>query len=328
VAAFDRELRARSAKIDARRVPRQRPSSRMRASEAQRMRILSATVEVVSEVGAECATVTQIVRRAGVSSATFYALFEGRQDCMAAVFEEAVAIATERVCTAYDPHAAWVDRVRASLLALLEFVEEEPELARLCVAHALASPTILTHRGELLDRVTRVIAEGHSASGASSSPPPFAAHFVLGGTLGLIHTRLISLDPRSLVELVNPLMSMVVLPYLGAASARKEQERPLAARSAPRRRRTARDPLASLVTPLTYRTLAVLVVIDAEPGLSNCEVGERAGVKDQGQISRLLARLLAHGLAENTSKGQPRGEPNAWILTLKGAEFIRALARL
>jgi AcrR family transcriptional regulator/DNA-binding MarR family transcriptional regulator len=324
MASFQRELRARNGELDASRIPRQRASSRMRVSEAQRMRILSAMVEVASERGTECATVTQIVRHAGVSSGTFYALFENRQDCLTAMFEEAVAIASKRVCTAYDPEARWVDRVRAALLALLEFLDEEPELARLCVAHALASPAILTHRGELLDELTRIIDEGRSASGASRSPLPFAAHGVLGGTLGMIHARLISPDPRSLVELVNPLMSMAVLPYLGASAARREQYRPLPVRRSVRKRRPTGNPLAGLGVPLTYRTLRVLGVVAAEPGLSNCEVSERAGITDQGQISRLLARLARLGLTKNTGKGRP----NVWILTRKGKELLRTVESL
>ena len=203
---------------------------REQASEAQRMCILSATVALASEVGMESATVTQIVRRAGVSSGTFYALFEDRQDCLTAVFEEAVAIATKHVSAAYDTQARWVDRVRAAVLALLELLDEERELARLCVSHAVASPEMLMRRGEMLGELTRIIDQGRSASRALRNPPPLAAHAVLGGALGLMYARLSARDPCSLLELLNPLMSLIVLPYLGASAARKEQYRPLPAR--------------------------------------------------------------------------------------------------
>jgi len=194
------------------------------------MRILSATVEVASEVGTESATVTQIVRRAGVSSGTFYALFEDRQDCLTAVFEEAVAIATKHVSAAYDTEATWVDRVRAAVLALLELLDEERELARLCVGHAVASPAMLMRREEVLDELIPIIDQGRGASSASRNPPPLAAQGVLGGALGLIYSELTAREPRSMVELLNPLMWWIVLPYLGASGARKEQCRPLPAR--------------------------------------------------------------------------------------------------
>jgi AcrR family transcriptional regulator len=183
------------------------------------MRILSATVDVASEVGMECATATQIVRRAGVPSGTFYALFE-----------EAVAIATKRVSAAYETQARWVDRVRAAVLALLELLDEERELARLCVGHAVASPAMLLRRGQVLDELTPIIDQGRGASGASRNPPPLAAQGVLGGALGLIYSELIARDLRSMVECLNPLMSLIVLPYLGASAAREEQCRPLPVR--------------------------------------------------------------------------------------------------
>ncbi len=194
------------------------------------MRILSAMVEVASEVGTESATVSQIVRRAGVSSGTFYALFEDREGCLNAVFEEGVAIATKHVSAAYDTEATWVDRVRAAVLALLELLDEERELARLCVGHAVASPAMLMRRGQVLDELIPIIDQGRSASRASWNPPRPAAQAVLGGSLGLIYARLTARDPHSLVELLNPLLSWIVLPYIGASGARAEQYRPRPAR--------------------------------------------------------------------------------------------------
>lgn len=140
---------------------------------------------------------------------------------------EAVAIATRRVSAAYDTQAGWVDRMRAAVLALLELLDEERDLARLCVGHAVVSHAMLMRRGEVLGEVTRIIDQGRSASGASKSPPPLAAQGVLGGALGLIYSELIARDPRSMVELLKPLMWWIVLPYLGASGAREEQYRPL-----------------------------------------------------------------------------------------------------
>ena len=55
----------------------------------------------------------------------------------------------------------------------------------------------------------------------------------------------------------------------------------------------------------------------------NREVSEVAGVKDQGQISKLLARLQAHGLLQNV--GGPAGA-NAWRLTDLGERVTQQLA--
>jgi DNA-binding MarR family transcriptional regulator len=71
-------------------------------------------------------------------------------------------------------------------------------------------------------------------------------------------------------------------------------------------------------TRLTYRTARVLAAIEDYPGASNREVAERAGIVDQGQISKLLSRLEARQLIEKLGEGKTRGAPNAWRLTEQG----------
>jgi hypothetical protein len=87
------------------------------------------------------------------------------------------------------------------------------------------------------------------------------------------------------------------------------------------------DPAPGRVRPVrvTYRTRRVLAVIAAQSDLSNSEVGARAGISDQGQISTLLAGLARLGLAENTGAGQAKGTSNAWRLTRRGREVERAI---
>jgi DNA-binding IclR family transcriptional regulator len=76
---------------------------------------------------------------------------------------------------------------------------------------------------------------------------------------------------------------------------------------------------------LTYRTAQVLECIAGEPGISNRVVAERAGISDQGQISKLLARLERLGLLVNCGEGHAKGEPNAWTLTALGLEVAQRL---
>lgn len=71
----------------------QRPSSGLTKDEVtrlQRHRMLSAMAEVVSEQGYATVSVTDVIRRAGVSRATFYEQFANKQDCFLAAFDQAV----------------------------------------------------------------------------------------------------------------------------------------------------------------------------------------------------------------------------------------------
>jgi DNA-binding MarR family transcriptional regulator len=78
---------------------------------------------------------------------------------------------------------------------------------------------------------------------------------------------------------------------------------------------------------LTYRTSRVLAAIAAQPGASNREVADAAWIRDQGQISKLLARLNNLALIAST-RGRGAGESHAWRLTTRGKQLERAACAL
>lgn len=295
-------------------------------SEAQRTRIISAMIDLACEQGADSVSVSRLVARARVSTKTFYELFEGRSDCLLASIEGALELASRRARFGCEAHEEWVDRVRAGLFELLSFLDEEPALAWLIVVGSpAAGPAALKLRGELLDRFAHVLDDGRADGRAE--PPRLTAEATVGGVLSVVHSRLLTPGSDALVELLNPLMSMIALPYLGTGAARRELTRAKPSPLVVSRRNTARDGLVGGDVRLTSRTLAVLRVVAAEPGLSNKGVAERSGITDPGQTSRLLARLCERGMLENTGGGQPKGEANAWRLTRKAQGFERAHAR-
>jgi hypothetical protein len=81
---------------------------------------------------------------------------------------------------------------------------------------------------------------------------------------------------------------------------------------------------------LTYRTIRVLVAVGELGGQgshpSNRQVGDAAGIRDQGQISKLLARLEHLGLIRNAGEPHVKGEPNAWTLTERGHDIQAVLS--
>jgi AcrR family transcriptional regulator len=296
-------------------------------AEIQRARILAAMVEVASERGAGNVTVARVVARSGVSRRTFYELFTGGEECLLAVMEDSLVRARSCVLEVYDPQEAWRVRIRAALHALLRFVEEEPARGRLLVVESLrAGPEALERRSRVLAELIAAVDAGRRENASGSGLTPLSAEGVVGSVLSVIHARLVKGGRPALVELTNPLMSMIALPYLGAAAARRELDRPL-----PERRRAAPDAsngaghLNDLSMRVTYRTMCVLSAIASQPGASNRQAGDSAGITDQGQISKLLHRLEKLGLLLNAGAGQAKGMPNAWTLTEKGAEIERAI---
>lgn len=297
-----------------------------RLLEIQRARLIGAMAEVACERGAGGATVANVVKRAGVSRRTFYEIFEDREDCFRAAFDEAIACASRYAMAGYDPRAKWAARIRAALEGSLRFLDDEPVMGRIVVVESLNAGTAMLHRRR--DAVACLVAEvdaGRKQRGAGSSDTALTAEGVVGGVASVIHGRMLASGCEPLVGLANSLMSMVVLPYLGPAAARRELGRPVA-RATPLTPAARGNPLKDLDMRLTYRTVRVLAAVAAHPRSSNRVIGDASGVGDQGQISKLLARLQKLGLVENVHAAQLRGAPNAWNLTGHGEEVANVLA--
>lgn len=283
--------------------------------------------ELCVEYGAPNVTVARIVSRSGVSRRTFYELFADREDCLLAAVDDALESLSARMAETYSRTVRWRVRVRAALVVLLSFLEDEPFMGRLLVVEMLAAgPPALWRRREALAAAIEVVNEGCSESKHGMAPPPLTAEGLVGGAVSVIHSRLLDANGGALLELTSPLMSMIVLPYLGAAAAAAELERPAPVREQ-RPPRGGADPLRDVRMRLTYRTVRVLVAVGNHPGASNREIAIAADIQDQGQISKLLTRLAKLGLIKNSADDQIRGTPNAWILTGKGAEIEQALSQ-
>jgi AcrR family transcriptional regulator len=303
-----------------------------RFAEIQRARLLAAAVRAVEELGYPDTSVADITSRARVSRRTFYELFSDREECLAAALEDVLGLIVAELAAAGLEGLVWRERVRGGLWAILSFFDREPALARVCVVQALrGGPRVLERREAILTQLASVVDEGRLESERAARCTPLTAEGVVGAAFSIVYSRLLRGERGPLTGLFGELMGMIVLPYLGPAVARREQERPAPVAPAGAARGPSRgvaesvaDPLDGVSMRLTYRTARVLEGIAEHPGASNREAGECAGISDPGQVSKLLARLERLGLLANrTGGGRVMGEPNAWTLTAKGVVVAR-----
>jgi AcrR family transcriptional regulator/DNA-binding MarR family transcriptional regulator len=300
--------------------------------------------EEVAIRGASSVTVARVIARAGVSRRLFYELFADIEDCLLASFDWAVGQARTRAVEAYTAEKGWREAIRSGLAAVLRFFDEQPLLAQLCVVHAAGGgPRVLERRSRVILELCEVVDRGGAESSGKRNPGPVVAEGVVGAVLAVLYTRLLARgagstsgyaepggDEPALIELHGELMSLIALPYLGASLARRELDRPVPPpqpRGAPAEALpVGRSMLDEPGARLTYRTVCVLRAIAELPAASNREVAERAGVVDQGQISKILARLEYQGLLVNRGgNGPARGTPNSWWLTERGEALEREL---
>src|SRR5580692_11220530 len=112
------------------------PLPAVRAS--QRDRLLRSVIAAVSESGYLAVTVADIVRRARVSRAAFYAHFAGKEDCFLAATAEGRNLMIAQVVSATRalPAGSRDEEVlRAAFRAYLAFLAGEPAFARVFYIH-------------------------------------------------------------------------------------------------------------------------------------------------------------------------------------------------
>ncbi len=250
---------------------------------------------------------------------------EARDACQLEAFEHALALAGESASLAFYAEHGWLDSLRAGLIALLEFLDEEPELAQYLLVHsAQASDGVLARRREALDRIAVLVDDERAP--ARGYPPSLTAHAVASGVLGVLSGHLSQPQPAPLAELAGALMSFIALPFLGVRAARRELARRDPAAYAQHAAHGV-DVLKNSAGRVNARASLVLGVIAAEPGLNSRAVAGRARIKDDGQASRLLSRLARLGLIQNERNPESRFGAKAWTVTASGERVRVAIER-
>jgi AcrR family transcriptional regulator len=273
-------------------------------------------------------TSLDVIARAGVSSGLFHEMFPDREACLLAAIELGLQRVRRHVLGAYDAESRWLDAIKAGLAAFLAYLEREPALGRLLVVHSMSGgEQVLRRRVEILATLAAAVDLGRLEGPADRQQlPAVIAEGVVGAVLAVLQNRLMSNQNATVRDLFGSLVSIIVLPYLGAGAARRELTRPL-----PRIRVGAgvEPPDGAQLEDqgagarLTYRTMRVLRAIADYPGASNREVADRAGIVDQGQVSKLLNRLQTRGLIVKAGETRTRGAPNSWRLSERGELLLR-----
>ena len=112
------------------------------AKPSQRERLVEAMIELCARVGYQDVSVAQLSSQAGVSSATFYEQFDGKEACLLAAFEAA----KERVFRelgAAETSETWSVAARDTLVGLFAGIQADPSAGRLLFVEALAGGAVV-----------------------------------------------------------------------------------------------------------------------------------------------------------------------------------------
>ena len=190
---------------------------------SQRERLLEATMRTVATKGYAPTTVADLTREAGVSRTTFYELFEDKEACFLAAYDNAVDALVRRISAAYEAEDRWPGRARAGLATLLEALAADPAQARLALVDvAAAGPAAQRRQRAAVQRLTPFFDEGRDFAPGGRSLPANASRMAAGAVVGLIADELIAGRADELPSLLSDLLFATLVAYIGPDAAARE----------------------------------------------------------------------------------------------------------
>ena len=249
---------------------------------------------------------------------------ETAEDGIPDAFQQGLERLSRAVADAAGREQCWLERIRAGLVALLAFLDEDPQWAgSLLLEQPLEGPVVVDATRRIHAALSELLNAGRGTVivGAELTPSTtLIAELVVTAVLSVIRSRMLNEPGRPLVALAPSLMTFIVEPYLGRGAANAELLRSDAAGG-------VRVSLEAKVLPVRAhpRIMGVLRLIASSPGLSSRDIELALSGKDArgSDISDVLKRLQQRGLIESTRR--LRNEPNAWVLTPYGGRVLELM---
>jgi AcrR family transcriptional regulator len=170
----------------------------------QRERLFDAMARTVAEFGYQDTTVRRLLDRARISRLTYYELFKDKEDCFLAAYDEAVGHALERMREACAAAAGAPpdEQLRAGVQALLDFLAEEPAVARMCVVEVLAArPEGRARRAATMDELADAMERFLEQLRPDRYLGPIAARALVGGAEEVVYAAVERGETAELPEL-------------------------------------------------------------------------------------------------------------------------------
>lgn len=187
---------------------------------SQCQRLLDSVTRTVAEKGYEATTVADVVEGAGVSRTTFYELFEDKEECFFAAYDQAIDLLLARVASAFESTTSWPERVRAGLEAFLHELAAEPERAQMIMLQSTgAGPGMHRRYGSVIDRFNPFFEQGQSYVEAGPELPDRVAQMAVGAAEAVVLDEVVAGRAAELPRLLPDLLFSVLAPFLGPQQA-------------------------------------------------------------------------------------------------------------
>ncbi len=180
-------------------------------------------MRVVAAKGYAATTVSDLTGEAGISRTTFYELYDDKEACFLAAYDNAVDALVRRISSAYEAEERWPDRARAGLATLLEALAADPAQARLALVDvASAGPAAQRRLRAAVQRLTPFFDEGRDFAPGGRNLPANASRMAAGAVVGLISDELVAGRADELPGLLSDLLFATLVAYIGPDAAARE----------------------------------------------------------------------------------------------------------
>ena len=180
-----------------------------------RQLLRGALFSLIQEKGFETLSVQDIIDRANVGRATFYAHFENKEDLLLAGFDELRASLRERQRTALSRGRSVEERVLAFSPGIFAHTNEHRGLFRAMVGKQSGAVIQQVLHKMLVDLVRDDVKAVAASGGAASAPAEALVQLIAGSLFGLLMWWLDG-QVRMPVEEVDALFRRFAIPALNA----------------------------------------------------------------------------------------------------------------
>ena len=181
-------------------------------AEANRRRAVVAMTEVVGEQGYPDTTVRDGLERAGMSRRTFYELFDNREHCFLAAYEQACGEALACLDGAQEPDEPFPEHLKSALTRLLGELAARPAFARVLLVEALTiGPTGLERHERTMRRLAERLARSRPAAAPTLAPEELRVRCEasVGAVHRVVSARIVEGRARELPDLAGELVPLV-----------------------------------------------------------------------------------------------------------------------
>jgi AcrR family transcriptional regulator len=193
----------------------------------QRERLLRAAALEFAERGYRGTSSDSVSRRAGMSKATFYEHFSNKEECMLALYDDAVATVQQSMAqaAAQAPRGSSLgarERVRRGSRAFLSALAENPEYAQTLLVEIIGAGPRATERRDAILQGFAVMLDAENEAGAQRGLiPRFASEhdaFAVVGAIVELVSRQVRLGVPGNVNDLAPVIDRLIFGLIEAAA--------------------------------------------------------------------------------------------------------------